>query len=104
MVARIKKNDTVLILVGKDKGKQSDVMQVLPDKGKVLVKDVAVITRHLKARKQGQVSEIRKQESFIELSKVMLVCQTCHKPTRVNSKLLDTGKRVRICKRCQQII
>jgi large subunit ribosomal protein L24 len=104
MVARIRKNDTVAVLTGKDKNKQGVVLEILSDKNKVLVKNIAIITRHAKARKQGDVSEIKKQESYIDLSNVMLVCNTCRKPSRVNSKLLDTGKRTRVCNRCEQII
>lgn len=104
MVARIKKNDTVAVLSGKDKDKQGVVLEILSEQGKVLVKNIAVVTRHIKARKQGDVAEIKKQESYISLSKVMLVCNACRQPSRVNSKLLETGKRVRICNRCEQII
>lgn len=104
MVARIKKNDKVAVLSGKDKNKQGTVVEILPKQGKVLVKGVAVITRHLKAKKQGDISEIKKEESYIDLSKVMLVCATCHKPSRVNTKELESGKRVRVCNRCKQVV
>ena len=70
MVARIKKNDTVVVLSGKDKDKKGSVIEVLPKKGKVLVKDVAIVTRHAKARKQGEVAGIRKEESYINASKL----------------------------------
>ena len=104
MVARIKKNDTVSILTGKDKNKQGTVLEILSDKNKVLVKNIAIVTRHTKARKQGDVAEIRKQESYINLSNVMLICNACRKPSRVNSSLLETGKRIRVCNRCEQIV
>ena len=70
MVARIKKNDTVVVLSGKDKDKKGTVIEVLPKKGKVLVKDIALVTRHVKARKQGEVSGIKKEESYINASMI----------------------------------
>lgn len=103
MVARIKKNDTVVVLTGKDKGKTGSVIEILPKKGKVVVKGVAVITRHVKARKQGDVPGIKKEESYIDEAKVMPVCTACQKPCRVNSKLLENNKRARVCGRCKEI-
>lgn len=103
MVARIKKNDTVIVLSGKDKDKKSTVIEVLPKKGKVLVKDVAMITRHVKARKQGEVSGIKKEEQYIVSSMVMPVCTSCKLPCRVNSKSIEGGSRVRVCNRCEEI-
>ena len=103
MVNRIKKNDLVHVLSGKDKDKQGVVISILPQKGKVLVKGVAVMTKHVKARKAGDVAGIRKEESFIDITKVMPVCSACKKPSRVNSKVLDTGKTARVCNRCEEI-
>ena len=103
MVSRVKKNDTILVLSGKDKAKQGEVIAILKKKSKVLIKGIALITHHVKARKAGEFSGIRKEESFINLSNVIPICTSCKKPCRVNSKLLDTGKRVRICNRCKEI-
>lgn len=102
MVARIKKNDTVQIITGKDKGKKGSVIQIKPKKGKVLVKDVAVVTRHVKARGASEPGGIKKEESFIRIAKVMPVCTACNKATRVASKELETGKRARMCVRCKE--
>ncbi len=103
MIARIKKHDTVAILSGKDKGKQGRVVEIFPFEKKVLVQNVAVVVRHTKARKQGDISEIKKKESYIDIAKVMLLCGACHKPSRVNSKVLKLGDRVRVCNRCEQV-
>jgi len=103
MLARVKKNDTIIVLSGKDKEKQGKVIAILKKKGKILVKGIAVVTRHVKARKAGDFTGIRKEESFINLSNVMPVCTSCKKPCRINSKLFDTGKKVRICNRCKEI-
>ena len=103
MIGRVKKNDTVLILSGKDKEKKGEVIAIPKKKGKILVKGIALVTRHVKARKAGEFSGIRKEESFINLSNVIPICTSCKKPCRINSKLLDTGKKVRICNRCKEI-
>ena len=103
MVARIKKNDTVVVLSGKDRDKKGTVIEVLPKKGKVLVKDIAIVTRHAKASKQGEVSGIKKEESYVDASSLMPVCVSCKQPCRVNAKLIENGKRVRVCNRCEEI-
>jgi len=103
MVARVRKGDVVKVLSGKDKGKQGSVLMISPKKDKVLVKDVAVVTRHMKPRRQGEPGTIQKKESYIMLSKVMPVCGSCNKPCRINTKLLDEGKRVRLCNKCKEI-
>lgn len=100
MAARIRKDDTVVVLSGKDKGQQSTVIEILPKKGKVLVKGVALVTRHVKARKQGEVSGIKKQERHLKLCQVMPVCPACKKPCRVGAKKLENGKSSRMCNRC----
>jgi large subunit ribosomal protein L24 len=69
----IKKNDTVVVITGKDKGKKGIVIEVLHKKGKVMVKGVAVHTKHAKARKQGETSSIKKQEGYIDVSNVKVV-------------------------------
>jgi large subunit ribosomal protein L24 len=99
---RIKKNDTVSVILGKDKGKSGKVIEILSKKGKVMVKGIAFVTKHMKARKQGETSSIKKLESYIDVSNVMPICSSCKKPTRIGSKVLDSGKRMRICKRCNE--
>ena len=103
MVARIKKNDTVHVSSGKNKGKEGKVIALLPKKGKVMIKGVAVATHHIKPRKAGESGGIRKEERFIDISCVMPVCSSCKKPARVNAKQLDTGMMVRVCNRCKEI-
>lgn len=103
MVARIKKNDTVIVLSGKDRDKKGTVIEVLPEKGKVLVKDIGIVTRHAKARKQGDVAGIKKEESYINAAIVMPICGSCKHPCRVNMKLMENGKRARICNKCKEI-
>ena len=100
---RVKKNNTVVVISGKDKGKQGTVIEILSKKGKVKVKDVAIVTRHKKARRQGDTSGIIKSESFIDLSKVMPLCSSCNKPTVFSHKIID-DKKALVCKRCKETI
>lgn len=72
-MAHIKKNETVLVIAGKDKGKKGVVLEVLPKKNKVLVKGIAIATHHVKATRQGQVGGIKKEESYIHISNVVSV-------------------------------
>lgn len=96
----IKKGDTVIVLSGKDKGKQGKVEVVLPKEGKVVVEKVNVVSRHTKPRQQGDEGGIIKKEAPIYACKVMRVCPKCNKPTRLAHKLLADGKKVAVCKKC----
>ena len=95
----VKKNDTVVVLSGKDKGKQGKVLSVNPEAGKVIVEGVNVATRHQKARRQGEEGGIVKKETPIYACKVMPVCPKCGKATRVAHKI-EGDKKVRVCKHC----
>ncbi len=95
----IKKNDTVIVLSGKDKGKKGTVLETQPKTGKVVVEGINVATVHNKARKQGEESAIIRKEIPMYASKVMRVCPKCGKPTRPAYKLADGGKS-RVCKKC----
>ncbi len=96
----IRKDDTVIVLSGKDKGKKGKVLTVMPKDGKVIVEKVNVISRHQKPRKQGEEGGIIKREVPIYACKVMRVCPKCDKPTRPAHKTLADGKKVRVCKKC----
>ena len=96
----IKKGDTVVVLSGKDKGKQGTVLEAMPEERKVVVEKVNVVTRHTKPRKQGEEGGLVKKEAPIYACKVMRVCPKCKKATRPASKTTADGKRVRVCKKC----
>lgn len=104
----VKKDDTVLVLSGDDRGKTGKVMAVSPKEGKVIVEGVNMVTRHQKARNAMQPGGIVKKEAAIDASNVMLICPKCGKPTRVSHKVnvaVDAnGKKnrtmVRVCKKC----
>lgn len=95
----VKKGDTVVVISGKDKGKQGKILSADPKAMKVVVEGVNVATKHQKPMKQGQEGGIIKVETPIYASKVQLVCPKCDKGTRVGYKLVD-GKKVRVCKHC----
>ena len=95
----IKRDDKVIVLSGKDKGKIGKVISADPKNGKVIVEGVNVATKHQKAQKKGQDGGIIKVETPIYVSKVQLVCPKCGKPTRVGYKFVD-GKKVRVCRKC----
>lgn len=99
----VKKGDTVVVLSGKDKGKQGEVLQALPKKGKVIVKDVNKVKRHTKPNQKAPQGGILVKEAPLHASKVMVVCPACKKPTRIAHKLVD-GKNVRVCKKCGEVI
>ena len=96
----VKTNDTIIVLSGRDKGKEGKVMSADPASGKVLVEGVNVAKRHKKPRKQGDPGGIISKETPIYASKVMRVCPKCNKPTRPAHKLDKKGVKVRICKKC----
>ena len=95
----VKKNDTVVVLSGKDKGKQGKVLSVDPKAGKVIVEKVNVASRHQKPRRQGEEGGIIQKETPIYACKVMTVCPKCNKATRV-AHMVEGGKKVRVCKHC----
>lgn len=99
----IKKSDTVQVISGKDKGKQGAILAISRKKGKVMVKGVAIVSKHTKPRKQGEVGGIKERESFIHISKVQPVCSSCNKPTRVGAKMIEGDKRARMCIRCKEL-
>ena len=94
---KIKKNDTVVVLSGKDKGKQGKVLSTMPTVGKVLVEGVNMADCHVKPTRQGQEGGIIRKAIPIRASKVMVVCPKCGKPTRCGYKILDDGSKTRFC-------
>ena len=96
----IRKDDMVVVLSGKDKGKQGKILEVMPKEGKVVVEKINVVSRQTKPRKQGDQGGILKKEAPIYACKVQRVCPKCGKPTRAAHKVQADGKKVRICKKC----
>ena len=95
----IKKNDTVIVLSGKDKGVKGKVLEAMPSTNMVLVENVNVATCHTKPRKQGEQGGIVKRETPVRACKVALYCEKCGKGVRVGHKI-EGDKKIRICRKC----
>ena len=99
----VKKGDTVVVLSGKDKGKQGKITQAMPKKGKVIVEGINKVKRHTKPNQKAPQGGILTKEAPLHACKVMLVCPACQKPTRVGHKEVN-GKNARVCKKCGETI
>ena len=96
----IKKNDTVVVISGEDKGKKGKVLSVDIDNNRVIVEGVNMVTKHKKPRRQGEIGGIIHQEGPVSATNVMHVCDKCGKPTRLGHMILSDGSKVRVCKKC----
>jgi len=96
----IRKNDEVQVIAGKDRGKRGRVVNVLPQKNRVMVEGIARATRHTRPSKNNQQGGLVLQEQFIDLSNVLVVCRHCGKPTRIGHRISD-GVKGRICRHCE---
>lgn len=100
---KVKKNDTVLVLSGKDAGKTAKVLVAMPKENRIVVDGVNVQKKHKKARSAQEVSSIQTQSGAIDASNVLVVCPACNKATRVAYKV-EGDKKVRICKKCGAVL
>ena len=101
---KIRKNDTVLVISGKDKGKQGKVLKVLPKKNRAIVEGVNLVKKAMRRRSQEQPGGIISIEAPIYISKLMLICKNCNQPTRIGFKILEDGTKSRFCKKCKNLI
>jgi len=101
---QIRKNDTVLVIVGKDKGKKGKVRFAYPKKERLLVDGVNFIKKHTRARKGARQAGIIEQEAPINVSNVMLLCSKCNHPVRIGFRFLEDGRKVRVCRSCHEVI
>jgi large subunit ribosomal protein L24 len=101
---RIKKDDKVKVIAGKDKGKIGKVLKVIRKKNRVLVENVNMVKRHAKPSAQNRQGGIIEGEAPIHWSNLMLMCSKCMAPTRIKMQRLDDGKKVRACGKCDEII
>ena len=104
MSMRIKKNDQVRVISGKNKGKEGKILRNIPSKDMIVVEGINVVSRHVKPSQKNPQAGIIKQEAPIYAAKVMLICPQCGAATRVGSSFLESGKKVRVCKKCNEII
>jgi large subunit ribosomal protein L24 len=101
---RIKKDDKVKVIAGKDKGKIGKIIRMYTKKERVLVENVNYIKKHQKPNAQNRQGGIIEREAPIHWSDVMLLCNKCMQPTRVEMRILEDGKKVRACKKCDELI
>lgn len=101
---KIKKDDKVKILSGKDKGKIGKVLKVLKDRNRAVVENINVAKVHQRPSNANPQGGIVDKPMPIELSNLLIVCNSCIKPTRIAIKQLEDGKRVRVCKKCNELI
>ena len=99
----VKKGDTVFVLSGKDSGKKGKILKTIPEDNRVLIEGVNMVKKHKKPQ-QVQPGGIINQEAPIHASNVMLICEKCKTPTKVGKMFLDSGEKVRVCKKCGEII
>jgi large subunit ribosomal protein L24 len=100
----IKKNDTVMVIAGKEKGKTGKVLRIIPKKDRALVEKLNMVKRHMRPGAQSRQGGIVEKESPLHISNLMLVCSKCTDPTRVGYRILEDQKKVRYCKKCSEII
>ena len=102
---RVRRNDSVVVLAGKSKGRTGRVLRVYPDKGRAIVEGVNFVRKHTKANPQKNIKGgILEREAPIDASNLMIICGECGKPSRVGHKFLDDGTKVRTCRRCNGIL
>jgi len=101
---KIKKNDTVLVISGKDKGKKGKVRFAYPDSKRVMVEGVNMVKKHAKAKAQVKQAGIIEREATIAAADVMLLCSKCNKPARIGIRILQDGRKARFCRVCGEVV
>jgi large subunit ribosomal protein L24 len=102
---RLRKNDLVQVIAGKDAGKQGKVLKVIPEKNRVIVQGVGFIRRHTRPNPQRNIKGgIAEREAPIHASNVMIICGECGKRTRIGAKVLADGVKARICRHCEGVL
>ena len=100
----VKKNDKVVVLTGKEKGKIGSVLKVDVNKGRVIVEKINMVKKHSRPGGSTAQGGIVEKEAPIRMSNVMLVCNKCAEPTRIGKRKLEDGSKVRVCKKCDQLM
>ena len=100
----IKKNDKVIVLSGKEKGKIGNVLKVDNEKERAIVEKINIVKRHTKPNAANAQGGIVEKEAPIHISNLMIICSKCAEPSRIGKRILDDGSKVRICKKCNEII
>jgi large subunit ribosomal protein L24 len=100
----VKRGDTVMVIAGKERGKRGKVLLVLPGKGRVIVEKVNMIKRHQRPTQKLRQGGIIEREGTLNLANVMVVCTKCDRPSRTGVQILADGRKVRVCRRCREVI
>ena len=100
----IKKNDKVIILSGKEQGKIGNVLKVDNEKERVIVEKINMVKRHTKPSAASAQGGIIEKEAPIHISNLMIICNKCAEPTRIGKRILEDGSKIRVCKKCGEII
>jgi large subunit ribosomal protein L24 len=101
---KLKKNDTVMVVTGRERGKTGKVLRVLRERNAVLIERLNLVKRHMKPRGMQAPGGIVEKEAPVHASNVMLMCERCNAPVRVGSRTLEGGDRVRVCRRCGGVL
>ena len=101
---QIRKNDSVMVISGKERGKTGKVLRVNPKEDAVIIERINVVKRHTKPRGPQQAGGIIEKEASIPASNIMIMCDKCNAPVRIGQKLLTDGKKVRVCRRCGEVL
>ena len=101
---QIRKNDSVMVIAGKERGKTGKVLRVLTDKDAVIIERLNMVKRHTKPRGPQQSGGIVEKEAAIHASSIMIMCDKCNAPARVGRKILADGKKIRICRNCNEAL
>ena len=101
-VQRLRKNDTVIVIGGRERGKTGTVLRVLPDEHRVVIERLNLVKRHMKPRGVQQQGGIMEKEASIHASNVQPLCGKCNKPARIGRRRRQDGRTVRVCRRCDQ--
>ena len=101
---QIRKNDSVMVIAGKERGKTGKILRVLPEKEAVIIERLNIVKRHSKPRGPQQPGGIVEKEAAVHASNVMIMCDKCNAPVRIGSKILADGKKIRICRRCNEAL
>jgi large subunit ribosomal protein L24 len=99
----IKKNDLVMVIHGREKGKSGRVLKVFPEKEKVLIEKINFVKRHSRPHGQQRQGGIIEKEAPLAISNVMLLCEKCNKPVRIGHRPIEGGKKARVCRKCGEI-
>jgi len=103
-MSKIRKNDAVKVLAGKDKGKTGKVLKIFPENNRAIVEGVNLIKKHVRRRRENEQGGVVEMENSINISNLAIICKGCNKPTRVNFNKLADGSKSRFCNKCKEII